>query len=366
MTARRDGAGLVVALGAVAQISAMDSTCNQRRRLAALYSLLVAANIGGWVWAWVAFSGRPALLGLALLAWVFGLRHAVDADHIAAIDNTVRKLIEAGQRPIGVGFYFSLGHSTVVVLASAAIAATAAALRGPLHHFAAIGGVIGTVASASFLLLIAVINIVILLALWHGFRSVARGESPDAAALEGLLAGRGLLVRLLRPLFRAVSRSWHMYPIGFLFGLGFDTATEVGLLGIAATQAAQGISAAHILVFPALFTAGMSLVDTSDGVLMVGVYSWAFERPVRRLWYNLTVTAASVLVALLIGGLEALGLLAGQFGLQGGVWRFIGRLNDDMGTAGFLIIGVFLFVWTTSALVFRWRNYGALDEVRSR
>ncbi len=285
----------------------------QRSRLAALYALLVAANISAWLWAWTVFSGQPTLLGLAFLAWVFGLRHAVDADHIAAIDNTVRKLMQAGQRPIGVGFYFSLGHSTVVVLASAAIAAAATGLRERPQDFAAIGGVVGTTVSAAFLLLIAIVNVVVLLGVWRSFRSVARGEPFDAAALDTLLAGRGLLARLLRPLFRAVGQSWHMYPVGFLFGLGFDTATEVGLLGIAATQAAQGISPTHILIFPALFTAGMSLVDTSDGVLMVGVYSWAFLRPIRKLWYNFTVTAASVLVALLIGGLEALSLLAGQF-----------------------------------------------------
>jgi nickel/cobalt transporter (NiCoT) family protein len=287
----------------------------------------------------------------------------VDADHIAAIDNTVRKLVQAGQRPIGVGCYFSLGHSTIVVLASAAIAAAASELRGRLQDFAAIGAVVGTMVSATFLLLIAVVNVVILLGVWRSFRSIARGEQIDTAALDTLLAGRGLLARLLRPLFRAVSQSWHMYPIGFLFGLGFDTATEVGLLGIAATQAAQGISPAHIMVFPALFTAGMSLVDTSDGVLMVGVYSWAFLRPVRKLWYNLTVTAASVLVALLIGGLEAVGLLAGQFGLQGSVWRLIAALNDDLGNIGFLVIAVFLVVWATSALIFRWKKYGALDDI---
>jgi len=327
------------------------------RRTAALYVLLIAANVAAWLWAWRAFAGQPALLGTALLAWVFGLRHAVDADHIAAIDNVVRKLMQDGRRPIAVGFYFSLGHSTIVVMASLAIAGTTVAMRDRLEAFRAAGGLIGTSVSAVFLLLIALVNLVILRGLWSNFQQVARGGTSNAADSDALIAGGGFLARLCRPLFRSVTRSWHMYPLGFLFGLGFDTATEVGLLGIAAARAARGMSPWQTLIFPALFTAGMALVDTTDSVLMVGAYGWAFVQPLRKLWYNLTITAVSVLVALLIGGIEALGLVADQLGLQGGVWSIVSALNDDMTNFGFAVVGIFLLAWGLSAFVYRWQGY---------
>jgi high-affinity nickel-transport protein len=327
------------------------------RRSTTLYALLIAANAAAWAWAWQAFADRPALLGTALLAWVFGLRHAVDADHIAAIDNVVRKLMQDGKRPVDAGFFFSLGHSTVVILASLVIAATTAAMQDRMWAFKAAGAVIGTIVSAVFLLLIAIVNMVTLRDVWRGFRHVAKGGTLDAAGLEATLAGGGILARLCRPLFRSVTRTWHMYPLGFLFGLGFDTATEVGLLGIAATQAAQGMSPWRTLAFPALFTAGMALVDTADSILMVGAYGWAFVRPLRKLWYNLTITAASVVVALLIGGIEALGLLADQFGLHGGLWSVVSALNDDLSHLGFAVVGIFAAAWGVSALVYRWKGY---------
>ena len=328
-----------------------------------LYALLIAVNIAAWVWAWHAFADRPALLGTALLAWVFGLRHAVDADHIAAIDNVVRKLMQDGKRPIGAGFFFSLGHSTVVIIASLAIAASTAAMQNRLAAFRAIGGVIGTSVSAAFLLLIALVNLVILLGAWRAFRHVARGGTLHPANLDATVAAGGVLARLCRPLFRCVTQAWHMYPLGFLFGLGFDTATEVGLLGIAATQAAQGMSAWQTLAFPALFTAGMALVDTTDSILMVGAYGWAFVQPLRKLWYNLTITAASVVVALLIGGIEALGLLAERFGLQGGVWSVVSGLNADLADFGAAVIFIFVAAWGVSAIVYRWKGYHLVAPV---
>jgi nickel/cobalt transporter (NiCoT) family protein len=330
---------------------------------AGLYVLLMLANVAGWIWAWLAFAGQPALLGTALLAWGFGLRHAVDADHIAAIDNVVRKLMQDGRRPLTVGFWFSLGHSTIVVLASLVIAATTVAMRDRLEAFKTVGGVIGTSVSAAFLLLIALINLAILRGVWRSFRHVARGgiASPDT-----LTAGGGMVARLCRPLFRSVTRSWHMYLIGFLFGLGFDTATEVGLLGIAATQAAQGMSPWQTLAFPALFTAGMALVDTTDSVLMTGAYGWAFVQPLRKLWYNLTITAVSVLVALLIGGVEALGLLVDQLGLEGGVWSVVSGLNADLANFGFAVVGVFVLAWGVSMLVYRWKGYDRLTPAATR
>jgi high-affinity nickel-transport protein len=254
------------------------------------YAFLIAANTAAWGWAIVAFSGHPALLSTALLAYTFGLRHAFDADHIAAIDNVVRKMMQDGKQPYSVGFFFSLGHSTIVVLASLAIAATAAALRTRLDQFHDIGGVVGAAVSALFLFVIGIINLFILKNVWATFSRVKHGGRIVDEDLNALLAGRGLLARIFRPILKVVSRSWHMYPIGFLFGLGFDTATEIGMLGISATQAARGMSFWTILVFPALFTAGMSLMDTTDSVLMTGAYGWAFINPIRKLWHNLTLT----------------------------------------------------------------------------
>jgi high-affinity nickel-transport protein len=330
------------------------------RQSAGLYGVLIVANVAAWAWAWWAFADRPTLLGTALLAWIFGLRHAVDADHIAAIDNVVRKLMQEGRRPIAVGFFFSLGHSTIVVLASLAVAATTAAMQDRLEAFKEVGGVIGTSVSAAFLLLIAVVNLIILRNVWRHFRHVARGGALDATTRDGASVGGGMLAWLWRPFFRSITRSWHMYFLGFLFGLGFDTATEVGLLGIAATQAAQGMSPWETLAFPALFTAGMALVDTTDSILMVGAYGWAFVQPLRKLWYNLTITAISVLVALLIGGIEALGLLVDQLGLEGGGWSVISDLNDDLTNFGFIVIGVFILAWGLSAIVYRWKGYDRL------
>jgi high-affinity nickel-transport protein len=330
-------------------------------RLRPLFLGLAAANLAAWLWAWTAFADRPALLGTAFLAWIFGLRHAVDADHIAAIDNVVRKLMQEGKQPHTVGTWFSLGHSTVVVLACIAIAATASALQSQMEGIKAVGGVIGTGVSAAFLLGIAAANIVILRAIWGSFQRVRAGGRIDDEGLERLLSGRGFFARLLRPLFGAIRQPWHMYPLGFLFGLGFDTATEVGLLGISATQAAQGMSPWQILVFPALFTAGMALVDTADSVMMVGAYGWAFVNPLRKLWYNLSITAASVVVAVLIGGVEALSLIADQLGLDGRFWGVVSALNDDLTNFGFLVVGIFAACWVISVLLYRWNGYDRME-----
>lgn len=332
-----------------------------RRRAGWIYALLIVANLAAWAWAFLAFHHHPVLLGTALLAYSFGLRHAVDADHIAAIDNVTRKLMQQGERPVAIGFFFSLGHSTIVVLASIAIAATATAFKSRIAGLHAIGGLIGTLVSAAFLLVIAAMNAVILVRLWRQFRAVRAGATLAEAEMEGLLQGRGLIARLCRPLFRLVTRSWHMYPLGFLFGLGFDTATEVGLLGISAAQAGHGVPIWSILVFPALFTAGMALVDTTDGILMLGAYGWAFIRPLRKLYYNLTITLVSVLVAVVIGGIEALGLVADQLSLQGAFWDAIGALNDQFGVIGYLIIAIFAGAWGLSAAIYRWRGYDRLE-----
>lgn len=334
---------------------------NLRFKIAGIYAILIAANVAAWVWALVIFRHYPVLLGTALLAYGFGLRHAVDADHIAAIDNVTRKLMQEGKRPVAIGLFFSLGHSTIVVLASVAIAATATAFKDQLGTFQSAGGVIGTLVSALFLLAIAAMNIVILATVYRTFRRVKAGAPYVDEDLDMLLAGRGLLARLFRPLFRMIRRSWHMYPLGFLFGLGFDTATEVGLLGISSAQAAQGLPIWSILVFPALFTAGMSLVDTTDSILMLGAYGWAFVKPIRKLYYNMTITFVSVAVALLVGGIETLGLAGDQFGLKGPFWGDIGALNNNFGMIGYLIIAVFIVSWLASAVIYRARGYDRLE-----
>jgi high-affinity nickel-transport protein len=332
----------------------MTASQDEKRGLVLLFGALLAANVAAWLWAWALFADRPALLGTALLAWVFGLRHAVDADHIAAIDSVVRKLMQDGRRPFGVGLWFSLGHSTVVGLACLGIAATASALQ--IGEVRALTATVGTAVSAVFLLLIALVNLMILRGVWRSFREVRSGTAPPAQAFDTMLGG-GVLARLFRPLFRVIRRSWQMYPLGFLFGLGFDTATEVGLLAIAATQAAQGLGHWQVLVFPALFTAGMALVDTADSVLMVGAYGWALVRPMRKLWYNLTITAASVAVALLIGGIEALGLIADRLGLDGAIWSAVAALNDDLANLGFVVVGIFVLTWVLSAAIYRWKGF---------
>jgi high-affinity nickel-transport protein len=328
-----------------------------RRRTSRLLGLLGLLNLAAWVWALLLFHDRPLLLGTATLAWVFGLRHAVDADHIAAIDNVVRKLSAESHPAETVGLWFSLGHSTVVVLACLVIAVSAVALEGWFSVAGRIGGVAGVVVSAGFLLVIASANLVVLRRVWREFQVVSRGGQPEPGTLGRMMDGSGLLTNLLRPLLSAVTRAWHMYPVGFLFGLGFDTATEIGLLGISAREASHGLSAWQAMVFPALFAAGMALIDTADSVLMAQAYGWALINPLRKLWYNLTMTTTSVLVAILIAGLEVLGLLSDHLGLSGGFWVLVSNLNGDFGNLGFAVIGVFGLCWVSSIIAYRWQGY---------
>ena len=332
-----------------------------RRRVIGIYAILALFNVGAWLWAFVVFHAQPLLLGTGLVAWSFGLRHAVDADHIAAIDNVTRKLMQDGRRPVTVGFFFALGHSALVVLVAAAVAATAAALQSRFEAWRDVGGIISTSVSALFLFLIAGMNIIILRGVWSTFNKVRRGETYIEEDLDKLLNSRGIVSRLFRPLFRLVSNPLWMLPLGFLFGLGFDTATEVSLLGLSASQASQGLSIWIVLVFPVLFAAGMSLVDTTDGILMLGAYEWAFVRPIRKLYYNLTITLVSVVVAMLIGGIEALGLFGEQLKMRGTFWDAIGTLNANFNNLGFVIIGVFVAAWLASYLIYKVKNYDELD-----
>jgi high-affinity nickel-transport protein len=356
---RRDGTEAPMQLGLNRLLD--DTGDNVRARVLGLYGVLLAFNLAGWLWAEVAFHSHPVLLGTAFLAYIFGLRHAVDADHIAAIDNVTRKLMQEGKRPVAVGFMFSLGHSTVVLLGSAAIAGTALAIQDRLELARNIGNIAGTLVSGAFLLGIAIVNLAVFRSLYRAFVRVRRGEPYVEEDFDLLLGNRGFLARLFRPLFRMIRESWHMYPLGALFGLGFDTATEVGVLAISAAGASQGLSFWSILVFPALFTAGMLLIDTTDNILMLGAYGWAFVKPVRKLYYNLTVTCVSAIVALAVGGIEVLGLLAGYLHFKGWFWDIVTRLNRNLGTFGYFIIGLFVLSWIVSIAVYKWRRF---DDLR--
>jgi len=303
------------------------------RKSVAILGGLILGNAAAWGCALIFFAGRPLLLGVALIAYTLGLRHAVDADHIAAIDNVTRKLMQRGQRPVSVGLWFSLGHSSVVILASAGIALLSATLRSRMSGLRVIGDFVGTGVSASFLFLIALANIAVLISVWRDVQLTS--QFPG-----------GLLGRLLRPVMKLISASWQMYPLGFLFGLGFDTASEIALLGISAGQASQAMPLWSIMVFPALFTAGMSLVDTADGALMVGAYGWAFASPQRRRLYNFGITLASVVVALGVGSVEAIHLIVSDLPV-------LAHRVVLLGIAGISLVAFFGFRWGVSMVAER-------------
>jgi len=332
-----------------------DSSADLRRKIISIYVLLIAFNILAWTFAFLGFSEQyPALLGTALLAYTFGLRHSVDADHISAIDNVTRKLMQENKRPVAVGFFFSLGHSTIVVALSIAIAIAAAFIQSAIPDFKSAGGLIGTSVSALFLYLIAIINILVLWEVFQAFQKVKRGEEYNDQTLNEFLNQRGLLGRFFRPLLKMVDKSWKMYLVGLLFGLGFDTATEVALLGISAVEAGKGLPIPYILIFPMLFTAGMCLLDTTDGILMLGAYGWAFVKPVRKLYYNLNITLVSV-----VGTIEILSIISGPLNLNGGLWDYVNNL--DFGLLGIVIIGIFVLSWVISTIIYKVRRYDHIE-----
>ncbi|MFK4724637.1 high-affinity nickel-transport protein [Bradyrhizobium niftali] len=322
--------------------------CNfSRKTITSVLVLLIAANLASWLWTLALFHAYPALLGTALLAYFLGLRHAFDADHIAAIDNMTRKLVQQGKRPIAAGLFFALGHSTVVVGLSLAIALATVPLQDHFELFRSAGRLVGTFASSSFLLVVAVTNILVLMSIYQTILNMRKKARFDDGDLLHSPSSGGILTTIFGSLFRLFDRSWQMYPLGILFGLGFDTATEVGLLAISATQAAEGRSLSSILVFPALFTAGMTLMDTADSILMVRAYSWALIDPIRKLYYNLTITAMSVIVAIVVAVLEILDLVGGRLDLsQGtGIWGQISSVNSRFGELGLLIVATFGLAW---------------------
>jgi high-affinity nickel-transport protein len=299
-------------------------------------------------------------LGVGLTAYTLGMRHAFDADHIAAIDNTTRKLMAEGKRPMSVGFWFSLGHSTVVfglcILLSLGVRALAGQVQDDSSSLHRTTGLIGTSVSGVFLYLIGILNLVVLVGILKVFRSMRNGDF-DEAQLEHHLANRGFMNRILKGATKAVRKPWHIYPVGILFGLGFDTATEVGLLVLAAGAAAFSLPWYAILVLPILFAAGMSMFDTADGCFMNFAYGWAFAKPVRKIFYNLTITALSVAVALIIGTIELVSILVDKLGIESGPLAAVAGL--DLNYVGFAIVGLFALTWVIALAVWR---FGKIEE----
>ncbi|MEW2294261.1 HoxN/HupN/NixA family nickel/cobalt transporter [Streptomyces sp. NPDC006743] len=336
-------------------------------RVGAMAAFVLALHVIGWfTLAWIvapehySIGTRSFGVGIGVTAYTLGMRHAFDADHIAAIDNTTRKLMNEGQRPLSVGFWFSLGHSSIVFglafLLSLGVKALAGPVRDDNSQLHDVTGLIGTTVSGTFLYVIAAINLVILAGIWKVFRQMRSGRF-DEAALEEQLNNRGFMNRVLGRVMKSVTKPWQMYPLGLLFGLGFDTATEIALLVLAGSGAASGLPWYAILCLPVLFAAGMSLLDTIDGSFMNFAYGWAFSKPVRKVYYNLTVTGLSVAVALIIGTVELLGLLAGKLGLHGFFWDWVAGL--DLNVLGFVIVGLFFVTWVLALAVWK---LGRIEE----
>src|SRR6266513_6028053 len=333
----------------------------ERRRLAGFFGSVGVLHIAGWGLLLVYAASHPAFLALGGLAYTFGLRHAFDADHISAIDNTTRKLLQSGKKPVGVGFFFSLGHSTVVLLIALALGLAVKSLVqgvvGDNGELRSIGGAVGTLVSGGFLVVIGIVNLVILIDIVRAYRKMRRGEYDRDSLNEGLKSG-GVMTRLFGRLFRVVEHSWQMYPIGFLFGLGFDTASEVALLAISAGAAAQGLPFTAVISLPLIFASGMSLMDTMDGAFMSKAYSWAFASPVRKVFYNLTITSLSVFVALFVGLTELAQILIHMLDLRGGVFDAVAGF-DFISSAGYVIVAAFVVAWAGALAIYKVRR---IDE----
>ena len=324
----------------------------ERRRLAGFFGGVGLLHVAGWGLLLAVAAGRPTILALGGLAYTFGLRHAFDADHIAAIDNTTRKLLQDGHKPVGVGFFFSLGHSTVVFLVAAALGLTVKwVLDGQMRTA---GGLVGTVVSGGFLVLIGLFNLFILVGIVRVYRKLKAGGYDEQSLDLDLTAG-GFMSRIFGRLFRVIRHSWQMYPIGFLFGLGFDTASEVAILAISAGAAANGLPFVAVIALPLIFAAGMSLMDTADGAFMAKAYSWAFTSPIRKVFYNLTMTSLSVFVALFVGTVEIMQVVIQAFGLKGGIVGAIASF-DLVGRAGYFIVAAFVLAWVAALMIYKARR----------
>jgi high-affinity nickel-transport protein len=332
-------------------------TPGEWRQLTGVYGVVAFLHLLG-LGLFLHYAARhSALVGLGLAAYMFGLRHAFDADHIAAVDDTVRYLLQKGKNPLGAGFFFSLGHSTIVLLLSIAIILAATAVERELPMLRDLGGIIGAGISGAFLLIIGILNLLVLFDIIDMWQKARIGRHSHAH-MEKLLAQRGLINRLFGGrLQKVISHSWQMYPLGLLFGLGFDTASEVGVLGITAGASVGNLPVPAALSLPILFAAGMSLMDTTDGVLMVKAYNWAFVNPLRKIFYNLTTTALSIAVALLIGTVELSQVTIGMLGLKGPVFDWVGRL--DLSALGYVIVGLFLLAWGGSMA---WWKFARIEQ----
>ncbi len=332
-------------------------TASEWARLAGFYGFIAFLHALGWGLYLRDAAGHPALVGLGLAAYMFGLRHAFDADHIAAVDDTVRFLLQKGKKPLGIGFFFSLGHSTIVLLLAVGIAFAAVAVKGHLPALQDLGGVIGASVSGVFLWIIGILNLLVLFDILKIWQQAKKGTHSHAH-LEQLLAQRGLVNRLFGGrLQKLMNHSWQMYPLGLLFGLGFDTASEVGLLAMTAGASAGDLPIGAVLSLPILFAAGMSVMDTTDGVLMSKAYDWAFLNPLRKIFYNITTTSLSVAVALIIGSIELLQVFIRLLHLRGGWFDAVGGL--DFGLLGYFIVGLFLLGWAVSVAIWK---FGRLEQ----
>jgi len=323
----------------------------EKKNWAGYVGFVILLHVVGIIGLYSVARTAPAFWGIGLLAYTLGMRHAFDVDHIAAIDNTVRKLVQQKKNPLGVGFYFSLGHSSVVFLMAIATAFSVKWAERELPWLQSYGGVIGASVSGLFLILIGILNLVILINLYRLFRQFRSGEHKDDE-FEELLQSRGLFAKMLKPLYAFIGKSWHVYPLGFLFGLGFDTASEIALLAISANAAKEAIPFIGILSLPLLFAAGMSLFDTADGMFMTKAYRWAFHTPVRKLYYNLTVTTLAVVAALIIGLIELGQVLSEKIGMQGRFWTWLQEL--DFGMLGYILVGLFVVAWILSVGIWKW------------
>jgi high-affinity nickel-transport protein len=326
-------------------------------RLAGFYGFIGVLHAVGWGLYLHYAAHFQQLVGLGFVAYMFGLRHAFDADHIAAVDDSVRFMLQKGKQPLGVGFFFSLGHSTVVLTLAIGIACAALAVKAELPQLKELGAVIGASVSGCFLWLIGILNLLVLLDVLKIWRTAKTGTHSHVH-LEALLQKRGLLNRLFgRQLRKFMNHSWQMYPLGLLFGLGFDTASEVGLLAMTAGAAAGNLPVSAILCLPVLFAAGMTVMDTTDGVLMCKAYDWAFLNPLRKIFYNITMTSLSIAIALLIGSIELLQVLIGALHWHGSTVDFIARL--DFSILGYLIVAIFLAAWALSVALWK---FGRIEQ----
>jgi len=298
---------------------------------------------------------HPLFLGLIAIAYGLGLRHAVDADHIAAIDNTTRKLMNNGKKPVAIGLFFSLGHSTIVIILSILVAFSSVFIKQVLPTLQTTGTIIGTTVSSFFLLLIGLINLVAFFDILRIFKTAKKSKKYNEEVIAAQLQSGGILTRIFRPFLKTVKSSWQMYFIGFLFGLGFDTASEVGLLSISAASSVSGISYIEILLLPLAFTAGMVLIDTVDGILMLGAYGWAYIQPMSKLYYNLNITIVSVIIALFIGGVEALQLISAAFNMHNDFFQMINAINFSK--LGYISILIFITSWLISFSIYKIKRF---------